>query len=104
MVPKFVISPEIEEKLRAKHNVEVSEVYECFLNRHGPFFLETRPEHVTDPATYWFVADTDKQRTLFIAFVHYPTYFAIKSAFDPENGQAEKYEELRREHLRKSIK
>lgn len=104
MPPKFVISPEVEEKLRTKHNVDVNEVYECFLNRHGPFFLERRPEHATDPPSWWFVAETDKQRVLMVIFVKYPDYFAIKSTFEPENGQDEEYERLRREHIKESTK
>lgn len=101
---KFQFSADVQEKLKTKHGVDVQEVYECFLNRHGPFFLETRPEHVTDPSSWWFVAETDKGRPLKVIFVRYPDHFAIKSAFDPENGQYEEYEKLRRENEKRERK
>lgn len=95
------ISPEIEEKLRDKHGVSPSEVYECFLNRYGPFFLEERPEHKTNPPSWWFVSETDIGKVLKVVFVHYSDHFAIKSAFEPEDGQDDEYERLRREHFQK---
>lgn len=96
------ISPEIVEKLETKHGVTPEEVYQCFLNRHGPYFLEERPQHKTNPPSWWFVAETDVQRVLMIVFVQYPDHFAIKSAFKPDAGQDEEYEELRREFMRKN--
>lgn len=95
------ISPEIVEKLKTKHGVSPQEVYQCFLNRHGPFFLEERPEHKTNPPSWWFVADTDTCRTLKVVFVGYSDHFAIKSAFEPEDGQDDEYETLRRAYMAK---
>lgn len=85
------LSKEVEEKLAEKHNVSPVEVYECFANREGPYLLEDREEHQTDPPSYWFVAETDKCRKLKVIFVRYPDHFAIKSAFEPEDGSEATY-------------
>lgn len=57
---EFKISPRVDAKLRERHGVTQIEVSQCFANRHGPFFSDTRADHQTDPPTYWFVAETDK--------------------------------------------
>ena len=88
------ISRRVAAKLKDKHGVSTAEVVECFANRHGKFFTDTRQVHQTDPPTYWFVAETDRRRVLKIVFVRYPKFFAIKSAFDRKDGSAQLYEHL----------
>ena len=41
--------PQIEEKLRAKHDIEPAEVTECFYNRTKCTLIDTREEHKTKP-------------------------------------------------------
>ena len=92
----FKISRRILAKLRDKHDVTQQDVAECFANRWGKFFTDSRQNHRTDPPTYWFVSETDKGRVLKVVFVRYPEFFAIKSAFVPEDGSDALYESLMR--------
>lgn len=90
------ISPKTIEKLRDKHGVSPQEVAECFANRWGKFFTDSRDEHRTNPPTWWFVSETDRGRVLKVVFVRYPDFFAIKSAYEPEDGSDALYEKLTR--------
>ena len=91
---KFKISPRVQEKLATRHQVSGQEILECFANRVGPYFIDDRADNQTDPATYWFVAETDKRRVLKVVFVRYPDFFAIKTAFNPEDGSDKLYTNL----------
>ena len=91
---EFRISPRVLEKLQTRHQVTRNDVLQCFANRHGKFYLDTREDHATDPPTYWFVSETDKGRVLKVVFVRYPEFFAIKSAYEPRDGSDELYEQL----------
>lgn len=91
---QFKISKAVREKLLEKHNVTVDEVYECFYNREGPAFTDTRLDPQTDPPTQWFVAETDKLKKLKIVYCDYGEFFAIKSAFEATNKWQETYTEL----------
>lgn len=88
------VSERVLKKMRQKHGVEPEEVAQCFLNRSGKYYTDTREDHRTDPPTYWFVAETDKGRVLKIVFVRHPESFAIKSAFEPKDGSDRLYQEL----------
>lgn len=90
----FRISPRVAAKLRDRHKVDGNDIAECFANRHGKFFTDSRADHQTDPPTYWFVSETDAGRVLKIIFVRYPESFAIKSAYEPTDGSDALYEEL----------
>ncbi|MCD7097429.1 DUF4258 domain-containing protein [Stenotrophomonas sp. MMGLT7] len=91
------ISPRILTKLRDQHRVTQQEVAECFANRWGKFFTDSRHDHQTNPPTYWFVSETDQGRMLKVIFVRHPEFFAIKSAYDPEDGSDALYERLMKE-------
>jgi len=91
---EFKISPKNETKLRDKHGVTLEEVIECFFNRHGKFYMDSRQDHATDPPTYWFVSETDMGRVLKVVFVRYPDFFAIKTAYTPKDGSDTLYEQL----------
>jgi predicted GTPase len=66
----LLISAKVRDKLRtASHAVSEDEIIECFANRDGRSCLDTREEHRTDPATQWFVAQTDRGRRLKICYV-----------------------------------
>lgn len=90
----FRISKRVSEKLRTKHNVTHAEVGECFLNRRGPSFRDSRERHDTDPPTWWFMSETDRGRPLKVCYVEYDDFFAIKTSFEPEDDSAELYEAL----------
>lgn len=93
--PQFKISRRISKKLREKHSVLSAEVFECFMNRSGPYYSDSRADNQTDPPTYWFVAETDAGRVLKVVFVRYPDFFAIKSAFEPNDGSDALYAKLK---------
>tara|TARA_R100001143_G_scaffold59533_1_gene58196 strand:+ start:571 stop:882 length:312 start_codon:yes stop_codon:yes gene_type:complete len=69
MAVNIKISPKISAKLTAKHSVSEAEVWECFANVEGGFLVDDREDHQTDPATYWFVAETNHGRKLKVCFV-----------------------------------
>jgi len=100
-VKTFRISPRVRAKLAGKHAVSVSEVIECFANRMGPAFRDTRAEHDTDPVTQWFISETDTRRMLKIIYIEYPDFFAIKSAYAPNQTWIDKYRQLCIAHDRK---
>jgi hypothetical protein len=61
---KLIISPNIEKKLKEKHEVLPKEVMQCFENRVGALLQDTREDHKTDPPTEWFIAETNSGRSL----------------------------------------
>lgn len=76
------ISDNVREKLNAR-DIIVDEVLECFLNREMAFRKDKRPEHLTEPTTRYFLAETDQGRWLKIAFVpHREKYWSLKTAYD----------------------
>lgn len=83
---KLEVSGIITKKLRAKHNVSLEEVEECFYNRTHGFLIDTREEHKTNPQTQWFIADTDKGRTLKVCFMVVDGKIRIKTAFEANNS------------------
>lgn len=80
-MPKIQISPNVLEKLRDKHSVSPLEVEQCFANKVGTYLRDLREEHQTDPETLWFVADTNRGRTLKVVFMFCGGIVHIKSAY-----------------------
>lgn len=97
----FKISQRVRDKLLTKHNVTQAEVSECFLNRVGPSFRDPRERHDTDPPTWWFMSTTDRGRPLKVCYVEYEDFYAIKTAFQPNDGSAAIYEQLCAQHSMK---
>lgn len=93
MVP-ILISQAVLEKLREKHTVERREVEQCFENKVGTFVIDDREDHRTDPETLWFIAPTNNERLLKVAFMFIDGNIHIKSAFEPYQSEIELYEEL----------
>jgi hypothetical protein len=90
----LVISPKIEEKLRAKHDIEPAEVTECFYNRTKGALIDTREEHKTKPPSEWFIAKKDKGRLLKVIFVPDKGQIFIKSCFDADKTSIRIYNKL----------
>lgn len=87
------VSKSIEEKLRDKHSVSVREVKQCFANVQGGALEDTRAKHKTDPATQWFISETDKGRSLKVIFMlDNENNIIIKSAYPPEEAAVKIYE------------
>jgi uncharacterized DUF497 family protein len=97
-VAEIKCSDKTREKLQTKHNVDVAEILQCFKNRdpHKRVLTDTREEHRTDPATCWFLAETNAGRLLKVCFI--PPHLAngnaveIKTAFDPNEYEIRIYD------------
>ncbi|CAM8113187.1 hypothetical protein [Leclercia adecarboxylata] len=78
-----IISTEVEDKLRDKHQVTPKEVDECLLNMTGRLLKDDRAQHKTNPTTWWFIAETNHKRLLKVCFMLIDGDIHIKSAFEP---------------------
>jgi hypothetical protein len=85
------ISHKVLEKLAAKHKVERREVEQCFENKCGTYLLDDREDHKSDPPTLWFVAPTNKGRSLKIVFIYRDGNLDLRSAFDADAKVQEIY-------------
>lgn len=90
----IVCAPRIIEKLRDKHRVSVREVEQCFENRCGDYLIDDREDHATDPVTLWFVAPTNQDRLLKVAFIFENGNVHIKSAFEPGEAVIALYDKV----------
>jgi len=80
---KIFLSASIREKLAGKRPpVTEGEIIQCFGNQTHEPLTDTREEHLTDPLTRWFVAETDYGRDLKIMYIPKPDGIHIKSAYD----------------------
>lgn len=79
------ISAAVREKLLHKHQVTEAQIIQCFANRTGRTLYDKRAQHLTDPLTEWFIAETDYGIKLKVCFVLDPStgVVEIKSAFPP---------------------
>jgi hypothetical protein len=80
----FDVSASVRAKLSAKvPPVSLGEIEECFINRENTWLEDTREEHLSDPVTLWFVAETNRGRKLKIVFIPRVPIITIRSAYDP---------------------
>lgn len=79
------ISTAVRNKLQERHNVNHSEILECFLNRTHCDLIDTREEHQTEPPTKWFISQTDMGRSLKICYIQRGGDLEIKTVYEPEN-------------------
>lgn len=87
------ISQQVLQKLRQKHCVTRDEIEECFLNRTRGFLEDTRLNHLTDPPTLWFIAETDNRRKLKIVFIELANgTYEIKTAYKPNLNEVKIYD------------
>ncbi|MDO8989200.1 MAG: hypothetical protein Q7U91_06165 [Sideroxyarcus sp.] len=89
---KLHISAAVREKLANKTPpVAESEIVQCFANRTGNYLIDTRSDHLTNPITRWFIAETDFGRVLKVAFMPTVNGIVIKSAYDPNEVEKRIY-------------
>ncbi|WP_218419804.1 ADP-ribosyl-(dinitrogen reductase) hydrolase [Alteromonas lipotrueae] len=85
-------SEKVIAKLKEKHNVNTTEVFECFFNNEGERFLkDTREDHQTDPPTLWFVSTTDAGRILKVCFINTGRELSIKTAYEANDVEINIY-------------
>jgi len=90
---RLVISPKIAAKLATKvPPVSYDEIVQCFANRTTLYLTDSREQHLTEPRTRWFIAETDYGRKLKIAFIPRGQDIYIRSAYDPSPEAIEYYE------------
>jgi hypothetical protein len=90
----LLISDAVRDKLRSKHQVEASEVRQCFSNRAGKLLLDAREQHQTDPPTLWFVAPTNRERLLKIVYIQKDGQVLLKTAFEPNAKEMQIYKQF----------
>lgn len=89
----LIISPSVRKKLRDKHNVTEDEIKECFLNKDGNrgHLEDIRADHKTEPATMWFISETNRERRLKVVWMNSEEGPVIKSAFSPNEVEENIY-------------
>jgi hypothetical protein len=91
------ISSAVRAKLVGKTPpVTESEIIQCFANRDRSDLIDTRAQHLTNPLTRWFIAETDFGRKLKVVYMPTSEGIVIKSAYDPKD-------ELKRIYLKHSL-
>lgn len=89
----LIITPKTRRKLIDKHGVSEQEIIECFGNRDAShqFLKDSREHNQTTPPSLWFIAETDKGRTLKIVFISEDTDMGksvtIKTAYPPNETE-----------------
>ncbi len=81
---KLIISSGVKNKLSSKHGgITEEDILQCFANRLGKFLLDTREEHLTDPPSNWFVAETNFGTKLKVVFIQTKDRkIVIKTAYE----------------------
>ncbi|WP_421210713.1 hypothetical protein [Aeromonas enteropelogenes] len=87
----LIVSATVRAKLKVKHNIEESDVVEAFANRGKGFLTDTREDHLTDPPTEWFIAETDRGVTLKVCFLLKNGNIHIKTAYVANPKEIEIY-------------
>lgn len=85
------ISPAILAKLRDRHGVSRTEVEQCFQNRAGRLLTDNRALTKTNPPTLWFIATTNRGRSLKIVYIQRGTSVDLKTAYEPNEDEARIY-------------
>lgn len=65
----LIVTDAIKSKLKTKHKVELQEVEQCFHNKDGRLLTDNRDLHKTHPPILCFIAQTNKRRTLKVAYI-----------------------------------
>lgn len=93
----LLISPAVRAKLVGKTPpVTEGEIVQCFANRDRSDLIDTRAQHLTNPLTRWFIAETDYGRKLKVVYMPTSDGIVIKSAYDPN-------EEVKRIYYKHSL-
>lgn len=86
------MSPHVRSKLANKTPpVTRDEILQCFANLIGNVLIDTRAQHLTDPMTRWFIAETDYGRKLKIVYIPQNGDIIVKSAYDPNPDELRIY-------------
>ncbi len=98
---KLNISTKVKNKLHEKHGVNEEKILQCFSSREKGYLEDIREDHKTDPATLWFIAETDYGEKLKIVFIfeeisdeegNMTKVVTIKTAYAPNSNETYIYE------------
>lgn len=78
-------------KLRDRHGVSRSDVEQCFQNRVGRLLVDDRALTKTNPPTLWFIATTNRGRSLKIVYIQRGASVDLKTAYEPNEDEARIY-------------
>lgn len=93
-VMEIYISKRVQEKLDNKHDgVTMVEIRQCFANIDGKFLNDVRANHLTNPITQWFIAETDFGKEIKVAFIERHGNIHIKTAYAPNDDERNAYAE-----------
>ena len=87
----LIVTDAIKSKLKTKHKVELQEVEQCFYNKDGRLLTDNRDLHKTHPPTLWFIAQTNKGRTLKVAYIQIGMGIHLKTAYEPNEDEKHIY-------------
>jgi hypothetical protein len=89
----IVLSRRVREKLTDKHGgVTLDEIRQCFANLDRAPMIDHRAQHLTNPVTRWFIAETDRGRLLKVCYMPYPNGdYMIKTAYEPNPVEIETF-------------
>ncbi|HZS80548.1 MAG TPA: ADP-ribosyl-(dinitrogen reductase) hydrolase [Herbaspirillum sp.] len=73
-------------------SVTEKEIAECFDNKCGINLIDNREDNQTDPATLWFIAETNRGRLLKVVYIFKDEKCHIKTAYDPNEVEIDIYE------------
>lgn len=85
------IAPGILVKLKDRHHVSRQEVEQCFQNRAGRLLVDDRALTKTNPPTLWFIATTNRGRSLKIVYIQRGASVDLKTAYEPNEDEARIY-------------
>lgn len=87
----LVASQAILEKLQEKHGVALREVEQCFENIEGPLLVDNREDHKSDPPTLWFLARTNQNRLLKVAYIQRGAKIYLRTCYAPNEDEVNIY-------------
>lgn len=80
----LIIADSIQRKLNEKHGgITRREIEQCFENCEGEHLIDNREKHKTNPPTKWFIAQTNANRLLKVAFIFEDGKVFVKTAYEP---------------------
>lgn len=85
------ISDAVSTKIRDKHKVSRTEVEQCFANRTGRLLIDGRALTKTNPPTLWFIASTNKGRSLKVVYIQHGVEVTLKTAYEPNEEELRIY-------------
>lgn len=92
---RLVMTEAIREKIWNEHHVSEWEVNEAWNNGHsGPWFIDDRERHKTNPPTVWTLSTTDLGRLLKLVVIpHKVKGIAIlRTSYEPDDDEVSLYE------------